>query len=93
MDDVTPIPPQPCPSCGTDIDSTGPADQGPAPPPRDGDFVLCFGCTEVLVWQLGPFGMVMRKPTQDELAEFDAEHRHHQDKLRLFRLLYDGLAQ
>jgi hypothetical protein len=92
VDDVTPIPEQPCPHCGRHIDSTGPADRGPARPPRTGDFVVCFGCTEVLVWQVGPFGPVLRKPAPNELAEFNAHHRHHQDKVRLFHLLHEGFA-
>ena len=42
-------------------------------PPSDGDFTLCWRCRRVAVYVVGPFGMTLRVPTEDEEAEIGAD--------------------
>ncbi|QRP42792.1 hypothetical protein [Amycolatopsis sp. FDAARGOS 1241] len=70
---------QPCPYCGKP-----PPDQEASRPPSDGDLLVCFGCTEPAIYQTGPLGGYLRKPTPAEPAEFAVDHGHHVERLRRF---------
>lgn len=83
-DDITRFAQQPCPYCGKPLDAAGPADRSLLRSLQDGDFLLCIGCAEPAVVVIGPFGLGMRKASEDELAEFAVEHGHHVEKLRRF---------
>lgn len=50
--------------------------------PRTGDVSVCWRCGEVSVFEIGAFGMVLREPTLDELADFGRDHGDHARRLR-----------
>lgn len=81
---ISRFPLQPCPYCGASLDAAGSPDGTPMRPPEEGDYLLCFTCGEPAVWSVGPFGVALRKPTAEELAEFAVEHGHHVERLRRF---------
>lgn len=82
--DITRFKKQPCPHCGKPLDAAGPPTAEPSRPPTDGDFLICFGCAEPSIFQTGPLGVYLRKPTAGELAEFAREHGQHAARLRAF---------
>jgi hypothetical protein len=59
--------PTTCPHCGASQDlhtnTTG------ARPPKDGDVAICWRCHGIAVYAAGPFGVVRRKPTEQEDAQ------------------------
>lgn len=58
-----------CPTCGSSCNYWGDfADANSKPGP--GDFTICFGCTDLLVFTAH---MKVRKPTDAELATIDEE--------------------
>ncbi|WIX76739.1 hypothetical protein QRX50_35620 [Amycolatopsis carbonis] len=82
--DVTKFRRQPCPYCGNSVDSAGAPTPEASRPPTSGDFFVCFGCTEPSIYQTGPFGAYLRKPTPAELAEFAVDYGHHAERLHRF---------
>lgn len=83
-DDITPIRRQPCPHCGAEADSAGTTDGKPQPPPSSGDYLVCLYCAQPAVYDVGPFGVTLRLPNPEELAEFAVDHGHHAAKIRHF---------
>lgn len=64
-----------CRVCGKGINCASPAPGRPdTGPPQDGAFSICLYCGEVSVYERGPFGVLMREPSMDELAEFNRDH-------------------
>lgn len=76
---------QPCRSCAAPLDAITAARGGDARP-EHGDVTICWRCGEVSMIDIGPFGIVYREPTLDELAEvarrFDDVIRHRQNAHR-----------
>lgn len=62
-----------CPACGHTPNSFGHSGtDGPARPPRNGDFSVCIRCGEVGIIELSPIGVAsIREATLAELAEFN----------------------
>lgn len=60
-----------CPYCGR-INSLH-AGQDPAEQPGAGDMSICWKCHGVAIYDDGPSGLTVRKPTVEEQAEIDAE--------------------
>jgi hypothetical protein len=65
--------PTTCPHCGTSQDlatnATG------ARPPQAGDVAVCWRCHGIAVFAAGPFGVVRRKPTEQEDARIRSDPR------------------
>lgn len=68
--DIVRYPKLTCPHCGKKVNAAGIPDTKQVPDPTDGNYFICFYCTEMAVFEVGPFGVGVRKPTTAELDEF-----------------------
>jgi hypothetical protein len=72
-----------CRVCGTRLDAaTGVNTNGY---PDDGSFTVCFYCGELSCYVVGPFGVAMREPTMDEMAEFHRDYAEVATQLAQYR--------
>jgi hypothetical protein len=68
-DGVYRTPPVECPSCGHRITATA-VYPGQAPKlPTTGDWIMCFDCANVSIFEVSALGVALRRPTPEEKAQ------------------------
>lgn len=58
----------PCPYCGQPNNGQTNTDGGDASPVA-GAASICWNCIQISIYELGPLGLMLRKPTEDEQRE------------------------
>jgi hypothetical protein len=62
-----------CPYCTKTMDAAA-VSPGHAPAmPRTGDTAICLDCANASIYEVGPLGVALRKPSPEERAEILAE--------------------
>lgn len=74
-----------CRVCGSVLDAASRVQD--AVEPYDGAASICFNCGEVSIFVIGAFGVALREPTTQELAELasDPEYREMRALLSQYR--------
>jgi hypothetical protein len=77
-----------CPYCGKNLNAAADPDSKLTPPPKQGDFALCFGCARPSVYQVHALTgeVTLREATQEEHDECTKANAATINRLKAFLL-------
>lgn len=78
-----------CPHCGYEIDAHARVNDPESQAlPQDGNFTICFHCTRISRWKIGPGTTALMSLSPDEEAIAETQVADYLTRLRTFNALH-----